>query len=76
MYLSGSLPAIGYKFLKEKQADLRLSVFDIMKQNNSIGRNTTETYYEDVQNNILQRYYMLTFTYNLKYFKDSGKTVK
>lgn len=65
--------AIGYKFLKEKQADLRLSVFDILKQNNSIARNTTETYYEDVQTNILQRYFMLTFTYNLKFFKETKK---
>ena len=55
--------------MKAKAADLRLSVFDIMKQNNSISRNTTETYYEDVQTNVLQRYFMLTFIYNLKYFK-------
>lgn len=65
--------AIGYKFMKAKAADLRLSVFDIMKQNNSISRNTTETYYEDVQTNVLQRYFMLTFTYNLKYFKGAKK---
>jgi hypothetical protein len=44
-----------------------------MKQNNSISRNTTETYYEDVQTNVLQRYFMLTFTYNLKYFKGAKK---
>ena len=66
--------AIGYKFLKEKQADLRLSVYDILKQNNSISRTTSETYYQDVQTNILQRYFMLTFTYNLKFFKDVKKT--
>ena len=65
--------AVGYKFLKDKKADLRLSVFDIMKQNNSIARNTTETYYEDVRTTILQRYFMLTFTYNLKFFKETKK---
>jgi hypothetical protein len=63
--------AIGYKFLKNKQGELRLSVFDILKQNNSIKRNTTETYYEDVQTNVLQQYFMLTFTYNIKKFKES-----
>jgi len=63
--------AVGYKFLKDKQAEFRLSVFDIMKQNNSITRNTTETYYEDVKTNVLQQYALLTFTYNIKYFKDS-----
>lgn len=62
--------AIGYKFLKDRKAEIRLSVFDILKQNTSITRNTTETYYEDVQSNVLQRYAMLTFTYNIKYFKE------
>jgi hypothetical protein len=66
--------AIGYKFLKSKLAEIRLSVYDILKQNNSITRNTTESYYEDIQTNVLQRYLMLTFTYNLKYFTTSGET--
>ncbi len=63
--------AIGYKFLKNNQGELRLSVFDIMKQNNSITRNITETYYEDVQTNVLQQYFLLTFTYNIKQFKEA-----
>ena len=66
--------AIGYKFLKEKQADIRLFVFDILQQNNSIQRNITETYIEDTQTNILRRYFMLVFTYNIKkYYKNEGK---
>ncbi len=63
--------AIGYKFLKNNQGELRLSVFDILKQNNSIKRNTTETYYEDVQTNVLQQYFLLTFTYSIKQFKET-----
>jgi hypothetical protein len=59
----------GYKFLKKKAAEIRLTAFDLLKQNNSLNRNITETYYEDVQTNVLQRYYMLTFTYNLRAFK-------
>lgn len=65
--------AIGYKFLKNRVAEIRLSAYDLLKQNNSITRNTTETYYEDVQTNVLQRYFMLTFTYNLKFFKETKK---
>lgn len=61
--------AIGYKFLKNRAAELRLIVFDILKQNNSITRNTTETYYEDVRTNVLQQYAMLVFTYNIRYYK-------
>lgn len=63
--------AVGFKFLKNKQAELRLSVYDILKQNNSVTRNTTVSYFEDVQTNVLQRYLMLTFTYNIKYFKSN-----
>ena len=55
----------GKKFLKNQRGDLRLSVFDILKQNQSIVRNTSSTYIEDVQTNVLQRYFMLTFTYKV-----------
>lgn len=60
---------LGYKFLKNQQAEIRFTVNDILGQNTSITRNTTETYTEDVRTNLLQRYYMLTFTYNIKVFK-------
>jgi uncharacterized membrane protein YgcG len=61
--------AIGYKFLKDQSLDIRLSVFDILKQNNSISRNVTETYIEDSHTQVLTQYYMLTVTYNIKKFK-------
>jgi hypothetical protein len=60
---------IGYKFLEKKQAEIRFYVYDVLKQNNNISRNTAETYYEDMQTNVLQRYFLLSFTYNLKRFK-------
>ncbi|GAC1588586.1 MAG: TonB-dependent receptor [Ginsengibacter sp.] len=60
--------ALGKKFLKDQNGELKLSVFDLLKQNKSITRNTTETYIEDVQNQVLQQYFMLTFTYKLKNF--------
>ncbi|MGZ4098360.1 MAG: TonB-dependent receptor [Bacteroidia bacterium] len=65
--------AIAYKFLKEQNAELRIYVFDILKQNKSVQRTTTETYIEDSQTNILQRYFMLTFTYNFKKFFEKKK---
>lgn len=66
--------AIGYKFLKDNSADIRLFVFDVLNQNQSIQRNITETYIEDTQTNILQRYFMLIFTYNIKkYYKNEAK---
>ncbi len=56
-------------FLKNQRGDLRLSVFDILKQNQSIQRNVTESYIEDVQTNVLQRYFMLTFTYKINHVR-------
>jgi len=58
----------GKKFLKNQKGELKLSVFDLLKQNRSIIRNVTETYVEDVQNQVLKQYFMLTFTYNLRNF--------
>lgn len=61
--------AIGYKLLKQKQLELRVSIFDILKENNSIARNVTSTYIEDVQSTVLQRYFMFTASWSLKNFK-------
>lgn len=60
--------AAGKKFLKNQTGELKLSVFDLLKQNQSITRTTTETYVQDVRNVVLQQYFMLTFTYKLRNF--------
>lgn len=57
----------GKKFLDDK-AEISLSVFDILGQNNSISRNVTDVFIEDVQTEVLQRYVMLNFTYNIRHF--------
>ena len=59
---------VGKKFLKNQAGELKLTVFDLLKQNQSIQRTVGETYISDVQNQVLQQYFMLTFTYNLKNF--------
>lgn len=55
---------VGYKFLKNDKAEIGIEAFDILNQNQSLTRITTDTYYEDVYTNALQRYFMLTFRYN------------
>ncbi len=60
--------AVGQKFLKDQKGELKLSVFDLLKQNKSITRDVTESYVQDVKNQVLQQYFMLTFTYKLKTF--------
>lgn len=59
---------VGKKFMKNQSGELKLSVFDLLKQNQSITRTVTESYIEDVQNKVLRQYFMLTFTYKLKNF--------
>lgn len=59
----------GYKFLKKQAAELRINVFDLLKQNNSIARNVSTAYIEDARSQVLTRYFMLTFTYNLRNFR-------
>ncbi|MDB5256158.1 MAG: hypothetical protein JWM14_853 [Chitinophagaceae bacterium] len=60
---------LGYKFLKNNAAELRFTVFDILGQNNSVSRTFTDVYNEDTRTNVLQRYYMVTFTYNFRNYK-------
>ncbi len=65
--------AIGKKFLKNKVGELKLSVFDLLKQNQSIVRTVDARYIEDAQSQVLQQYFLLTFTYNLKNFGVAAK---
>ncbi len=63
--------ALGKKVFKNERGEVALAVNDILGQNRSIGRNVTETYVEDLQTNALQRFVMLSFTYNLRHFRTS-----
>ena len=62
-----------YLFLKEDKGQLKFSVFDVLNQNRSVFRFSAENFITDRQVNILQRYFMLTFTYNIRSFGASGK---
>jgi hypothetical protein len=65
--------SIGKKFLKGKSGELSLSVFDLLNQNNSINREVTQTFVEDTRTQVLNRYFMLTFTYTLRAYKTGSK---
>ncbi|RRB06557.1 outer membrane beta-barrel protein [Larkinella rosea] len=60
--------ALTRQFFKNKQGELRLQVYDLLNQNRSVVRNVTETYTEETNSRILNRYFMLSFTYNLRKF--------
>jgi hypothetical protein len=53
---------------KNKAGEIRLSAYDLLNQNKSITRTVQENYVEDVNTRVLQRYFMLSFTYNMRKF--------
>ena len=61
--------SLAYQFLRDKQAALTISVYDILGQRKNIFRNVTGDYIEDVFYNSLGRYGMVTFTYRFNTFK-------
>ncbi|MDO9511157.1 MAG: outer membrane beta-barrel protein [Bacteroidales bacterium] len=64
--------SFGKKIFANQRGEIKLGVSDILGQNQSISRNVTSTYLEDVKTNSLQRYIMLTFTYNLRNFQSKN----
>lgn len=61
--------SIGKKFLKNNQAELKLSGYDLLKQNRAFSRTIADAYVQTSYTNVLSRYFMLTFTYNLQNYK-------
>lgn len=60
------------QLFKKKEGEIRFFVFDLLNQNVSFTRTLTGNTIQDVQNKVLTRYFMLTFTYNLRKFGQKG----
>jgi len=52
-------------FLKYNRGELKLSVYDLLNENQAIVRNTNSNYIEDQNNRVLKRFFLLGFTYSL-----------
>lgn len=65
---------VGYRFMRNNKAELKLFVFDVLKQNNSISRTISDVAITDVFSNVLTRYGMLSFTYIIGNFKKAEET--
>ena len=62
--------SIGKKFLKDRKGELKLTGFDVLKQNLSFSRSVSDdgnSIYTQ-RSQVLTQYFLLTFTYNLRNF--------
>lgn len=65
---------LGYKFLKDKSLEARISAYDILNQNKSISRTVTDAYIENSTTQVLKQYFMFTLTYTLRNFTGTMPT--
>lgn len=67
--------SLGKKFLKNDLAEISINVYDLLEQNNNVRRNISDLYIEDFQSTVLQRYFMVTLSYNFRNFS-KGASMK
>ncbi len=59
---------LGYRFLQQDAAELKLVVGDLLNQETGIRRTITETYVQDSRSNVLGRYVLLNLSYRFRNF--------
>lgn len=65
--------SLNKKVFKDKSATIKLSVFDILRQNTNINRSVSANRIVESQSNNVIRYYMLSFVYNINSMKLAEK---
>lgn len=65
---------VASQLFKNRRGLVRLQVFDILRQNTGFSRNTSQNYIDDMSYQVLNRYWLLSFTYSINRF--AGRAVK
>jgi len=64
---------IGYRFLESNAAEVRVTVFDILRENDALNRTINDIYVESTRTTqLLTQYFMLSFSYDLRAFTGGG----
>jgi len=61
-------PSIAKQLFKKKNGEIRLTVFDVLDKNTSVSKSVSTSNVAYSRTNVLTRYAMMTFTYNLNNF--------
>lgn len=59
---------LGLKVFGNRKGEIKLSVYDALNQNNNNSKTTTDTYTQEYSSNLIGRYYLLSFVYNISSF--------
>lgn len=59
---------LSWMFLKKKKGLLKLYAYDVLNQNKQLNRTVSENFIIDQQTTVLRRYFLLTFSYNIRNF--------
>ena len=62
------------KVFKNQKGTIRMQVFDLLKQNTGFSRSTSQNYIDDLSYKVLNRYWLLSFSYAISRF--AGKSVQ
>lgn len=57
--------SLARSFLKNDRGEVKLGIMDLLNKNNGITRSVNQGSIVDERYNVLQRYFMLSFTYSL-----------
>jgi hypothetical protein len=58
--------SLAKKLFSNQAGEIKASVYDVLGQNKSLNRTIASSYIEDSRNEVLTRYFMLTFTYTVR----------